>query len=122
MGLRPLQAIFRQGGLTFVTSFFLHGGFWHAFVNGYFLVLTGEDLEGSRLGRVRFVALLLSPATWSRTCSTRRPAQNRSIPSIGASGGVSGLLAYYALALPQVKVGIPFVCVRACAPASRCPS
>lgn len=34
---------------------------------------------------------------------------DRSIPAVGASGGISGLMAYYALALPQVKVGIPFV-------------
>ncbi len=100
------EAIFRQGGLTFVTSFFLHGGFFHAFFNAFFLLLTGEDLEG-RLGRVRFVALLLA-ATVVGDLFDAASRADRSVPSIGASGGISGLMAYYALALPEVKVGIPF--------------
>lgn len=105
-GFVPAE-LFRHGGLTFLTSFFLHGGLWHAFANAYFLVLTGEDLEG-KLGRLRFIALLLASSVLGDMldAATR---MDRSIPSIGASGGVSGLLAYYALALPEVKAGIPFV-------------
>lgn len=48
-GFVPADA-WRHGGLTLVTCFFLHGGWLHALWNTYFLVLTGEDLEGV-LGR-----------------------------------------------------------------------
>jgi membrane associated rhomboid family serine protease len=80
------EAIVRQGGLTFVTSFFLHGGFFHAFFNACFLLLTGEDLEG-RLGRVRFVALLLA-ATLLGDLFDAATRADRSIPAIGASGSI----------------------------------
>src|SRR5437870_11119967 len=55
-GLIPAQ-LWRYGGLTWISSFFLHGGFWHLISNLYFLLLVGDNVE-DYLGRGRFVLLL----------------------------------------------------------------
>lgn len=104
-GFVPTDA-WRLGGLTSVTSFFLHGGWFHALWNTYFLVLTGDDLEGV-LGRGRFLLLiLLATVAGDQLHGALNPRSE--IPCVGASGGIAGLFAYYALALPKVKLGLPF--------------
>jgi len=93
----------RHGGLTLVTSFFVHSGWLHALFNAYFLTLAGEDVEG-RLGRSRYLLLLLASTLG---CEIVHLAANvgSAVPAVGASGGISGLFAYYALALPGVSLG-----------------
>jgi Zn-finger nucleic acid-binding protein len=59
-GLIPAEA-WRYGGLTFLTSFFLHGGIIHLASNLYFLVVFGEHVE-DYLGRWRWLLLVLLSA------------------------------------------------------------
>ena len=49
---------YRKGGLTLLTSFFLHANFLHLGANIYFLLVFGDHLEGF-LGRWRLVWLIL---------------------------------------------------------------
>src|SRR5437762_568705 len=44
LGLIPTQAM-RDGGVTFLTSFFLHAGVLHLVGNIYFLFVFGDDVE-----------------------------------------------------------------------------
>ena len=48
----------RLGGMTAITSFFLHAGIFHLLGNMYFLFVFGDNVE-DHLGRLRYLALLL---------------------------------------------------------------
>ncbi|MEM9281481.1 MAG: rhomboid family intramembrane serine protease [Verrucomicrobiota bacterium] len=96
----------RLDGATFFTSFFLHGGWFHLLGNLYFLLIFGDNVEDV-IGRLRY-GLLLVIATFAGGVAHVLGDPSSSIPVIGASGGISGIIAFYALAFPQVKVAIFF--------------
>ena len=102
-GLIPKEA-WRYGGLTFMTSFFLHGGIWHLVSNLYFLVIFGEHVE-DYLGRKRWLLLVLLSALAGDVLHALFDPHS-TIPCIGASGGISGLIAFYALKFPHARLGI----------------
>ena len=101
-GLIPWQA-WRYGGLTLVTSFFLHGSAPHLAVSLYFLLAFGDDVE-EYLGPVRFL-LLLMLATVAGGLLHSLPYSASSTPLIGAGGGVTGLLTFYGLQFPRARIG-----------------
>jgi len=101
-GMIPAEC-WRYGGLTLLTSFFLHAGFMHLFGNLYFFLLFGTNVE-DHLGRRRFLALIfLSTIVGDIFHIMLEP--NSVIPCIGASGGISGVLVFYALQFPGKKLG-----------------
>lgn len=104
-GLIPAE-IERYGGLTLITSFFLHAGIFHLVSNMYFLLIFGDNVE-EYLGRWRFVLLLLA-ATVAGDLLHAAAYPQSDIPCIGASGGISGVLACYCLAFPRAGLGILF--------------
>jgi membrane associated rhomboid family serine protease len=102
-GLVPATP-FRHGGLDFAASFFIHADAFHFFVNLYFLVLFGSRVE-DLLGSSRF-PLLLFGAALAGDLLFVLGERGSSIPSIGASGGISGVLVYFALAFPHARVRV----------------
>jgi membrane associated rhomboid family serine protease len=104
-GLIPAEA-WRYGGLTFLTSFFLHGGIIHLASNLYFLVVFGEHVE-DYLGRWRWLLLVLLSAIAGDFLHAMVDPHTMT-PCIGASGGISGLIAFYALKFPHARLGILF--------------
>jgi len=104
-GLIPNE-MFRLGGLTLVTNFFLHGGWVHLIGNVYFLLLFGLSVNRA-IGTVRFL-LLVAAATFAGdilhilTCLITD--RGMSTPSIGASGGISGVIIFYALRFPHSRI------------------
>lgn len=92
----------RHGGLTFLTAFFLHGSIMHFLGNAYFLTIFGDDVE-DYLGPLRYVTLLAA-ATLGGDFLHLLVTHHDSV-SVGASGGVSGVLAYYVLAKPKARLG-----------------
>ena len=98
---------FRQGGLTLVTSFFVHAGFLHLLGNLYFLLTFGDDVE-SLLGSVRFLVLLVL-AELGAAIGHLLLAPDPTVPTVGASGGISGLLAYYACRQPHARIALFFI-------------
>ena len=95
---------FRLAGLTFVSSFFLHGGLLHLFGNVYFLLVFGDNVE-DYLGRARFVLLLLAATVTGHVFHLLGDPRS-DIPCIGASGGISGLIAFYALKFPHARLSV----------------
>jgi membrane associated rhomboid family serine protease len=90
-GLIPAQA-FRLHGLTFITSFFLHAGIIHLVGNMYFLLVFGDDVENF-LGPLRYIALIaLAAFVGDLLHIASAPAST--IPCIGASGGIAGLITF----------------------------
>ena len=102
-GLIPDQ-FWRHGGATFLTSFFLHGGPLHLLVNGYFLLIFGYRVE-DELGRPRYLLLLALSALFGDVAHILMDPHS-GVPCIGASGGISGVIAFYALRFPDARLGL----------------
>lgn len=96
----------RYGGLTFISSFLLHGGPWHLIGNLYFLLVFGDNVE-EYLGRWRTAALLLA-ATAAGDVLHILFEHGSTTPAVGASGGISGIIVFYALQFPRARLGILF--------------
>jgi len=108
-GLVPAE-FSRHFGLTFVTSFFLHVGYFHLLGNLYFLVIFGDNSEDV-LGKARYL-LLIAIATLVGHFAQILSDPGSTIPCVGASGGISGILAYYCLRFPHARVGMILFWVR----------
>jgi membrane associated rhomboid family serine protease len=93
-------------GLTPITSFLVHAGWLHLLGNLYFLVTFGDNVE-DRLGRGRF-ALLLVLSTLAGNLLHAWVDPRRELPCVGASGGISGLLACYAATWPWERIAVVF--------------
>ncbi|MCU0567762.1 MAG: rhomboid family intramembrane serine protease [Oculatellaceae cyanobacterium Prado106] len=88
--------------LTLITSQFLHGGFLHLGGNMLFLWIFGNNIE-ERLGRVNYLIFYLlcgalaGLAQWYFSMTS-------SVPSLGASGAIAGVMGAYILRFPNVQV------------------
>ncbi|MCX7852335.1 MAG: rhomboid family intramembrane serine protease [Caldilineales bacterium] len=90
------------GWLTLVTSMFLHGGWAHLFSNVLALYIFGDNVE-DRLGSGRYLLLyLFSGLAAGIVHIVFNPTST--IPAIGASGAISGVLAAYFLFFPTARV------------------
>ena len=102
-GMIPNQA-WRYFGLTFFTSFFLHVSAWHLISNLYFLIVFGRAVERD-VGPMRWLLLLFVSALVGDLLDIQFDPRG-DLPTIGASGGISGLLAYYTLKFPGAYLAI----------------
>ena len=94
----------RLAGATLVSSFFLHGGLLHLIGNMYFLMVFGDNVE-DQLGWRRY-ALLLFAAHLAGTVAHGLIDPRGAVPLVGASAGISGVIAYYAVAFPRARLGV----------------
>ena len=94
------------------TSMFLHGDFWHLASNMLYLWIFGDNVE-DRVGRLRFVAFYLICGAIA-ALSQALPDMRSTVPMIGASGAVSGVLGGYVVLYPRanVLVAAPFMLLR----------
>jgi len=91
-------------GLTLLSSFFVHAGIFHLVSNVYFLFLVGPGAEDV-LGHGKLLALLvLATAAGGVAHALVDPASNA--PCVGASGGISGVMAFLALTSPLAKMNV----------------
>jgi len=89
--------------MTFLTSFFLHADILHLVGNMYLLLAFGGGVE-DYLSRKRF-GLLLIAATLAGGLGHTILDPHSNIPLIGASGGISGIITFYALQFPRSRLG-----------------
>jgi membrane associated rhomboid family serine protease len=94
--------------VTVFTSMFMHGGWLHIIGNMLFLWIFGNNVEDA-MGKVRFLLWYLLAgiaATAAQTFVTLHfgNAHDASIPNIGASGAIAGVLGAYFLLLPRASV------------------
>jgi membrane associated rhomboid family serine protease len=88
--------------VTLFTSMFMHGGFLHIAFNMLFLWVFGNNIEDA-LGRVKF-ALFYLAAGLVALYSQAAIDTTSTVPTIGASGAVAGVLGAYALLHPSARV------------------
>ncbi|MGQ0834901.1 MAG: rhomboid family intramembrane serine protease [Gammaproteobacteria bacterium] len=89
------------------TSMFLHGGLWHLLGNMLYLWIFGNNVEDS-MGHGRFLAFYLLCGI-AAVFAQAIPEPNSTIPMVGASGAISGVLGAYMLLYPHARVllGLP---------------
>jgi membrane associated rhomboid family serine protease len=88
--------------LTLLTSQFLHGGFLHLGSNMLYLWIFGDNVE-DRLGHARFLVLYLASGI-AAAVSQMLVSPASSIPMIGASGAIAGVLGAYLLMFPTARI------------------
>ena len=94
--------------LTLLVSMFMHGGLMHLLGNMLFLWIFGDNIEDD-LGHVRYSVFYLVCgllASLAHVFSTVALDQNPLIPSLGASGAISGVLGAYLLMHPRRRVTV----------------
>ena len=97
--------------LTLITSMFMHGGFAHLAGNMLYLWIFGDNIENA-IGHKRYLLFYLICgviASLSHVFTTKLLGQNMLIPSLGASGAISGVLGAYILLYPRRRVTMFFV-------------
>jgi membrane associated rhomboid family serine protease len=88
--------------LTVLTSMFLHGGFLHVGGNMLYLWIFGNNVEDT-LGHARFLVFYLISGVAAAAAQVALGAAS-TVPMIGASGAVAGVLGAYLLLFPRANV------------------
>ena len=89
-------------GLTMITHMFLHGGWFHLLSNMWFLWVFGDNIEDV-MGAARFVIFYLICGLAAATAQIATdPATT--MPMVGASGAIGGVLGAYARLFPRVHI------------------
>ncbi len=101
-GLAPIPLDQPPWYVTVFSSMFMHGGILHIAFNMLFLWIFGNNVE-DRMGRLRFLFFyLLAGIAAVYAQSVVDPEST--VPTIGASGAVAGVLGGYALLFPRARV------------------
>ncbi|HXF61012.1 MAG TPA: rhomboid family intramembrane serine protease [Caldilineaceae bacterium] len=92
--------------LTLFSSMFLHAGWWHLASNLLALFIFGDNVE-DRMGHLRYLVFYLLTGATAGLVHIYTNAGS-SVPTIGASGAISGVLGAYLILFPTARV-ITFV-------------
>jgi membrane associated rhomboid family serine protease len=93
---------------TLLTSMFMHGSLMHLFGNMLYLWIFGDNIEHS-LGRTNYLAYYLVCgilAGLAHVFATASFGGNPLIPSLGASGAISGVQGGYILLYPHNRIRV----------------
>jgi membrane associated rhomboid family serine protease len=92
-----------------LTYGFLHGGFGHLFFNMFALWMFGSDIE-RLLGTRRYVGYYLTCVVGAGLAQLFVVANSGMppVPTVGASGGVFGLLLAFGMAFPRRRIMLLF--------------
>ena len=98
---------FQPGNITsdarsVLVSMFLHGGVMHLVGNMLYLWIFGDNVE-DRLGHVRYLVFYLA-CGWGATLAHGFSDPSSTVPSVGASGAIAGVLGAYLLLFPRARV------------------
>jgi membrane associated rhomboid family serine protease len=91
-----------DGYLSFLTSLFLHGSWWHLIINMLFMWIFGDNVE-DRMGRVPFLIFYLLCGLFA-TFLQWYFDPTLAVPVVGASGAIAGVLAAYFFLYPFARV------------------
>jgi membrane associated rhomboid family serine protease len=92
-----------------LTSMFLHAGFLHLISNMWVLFIFGDNIE-SYLGHFRYLVFYLTAGVAATVMHVFFNLQS-SVPSVGASGAIAGVMGAYFVLYPQSRIVtlIPFI-------------
>ena len=107
-GTIPLQPTPVAVYLTLITAMFMHGGLMHLLGNMWFLWIFGDNVEDD-LSHGRYLVFYLLTgvlASLAHVVSTFVLGDNPYIPSLGASGAISGVMGGYLVLHPRRRVTV----------------
>jgi membrane associated rhomboid family serine protease len=87
---------------SYLSSMFLHGGWLHLIGNMWFLWIFGNNVEDA-MGHVRFVVFYLLCGVAAALAQVAADPDS-TIPMVGASGAIGGVMGAYVLLYPRVHV------------------
>jgi membrane associated rhomboid family serine protease len=88
--------------VTVFSSMFIHGGWFHILSNMWILIIFGDNIE-DRMGPARYLVFyLLSGAAAAALQMALLPSS--SMPMVGASGAIAGVLGAYIVLFPGSRV------------------
>ncbi len=102
--------------VTILSSMFMHGGWGHLLGNLLYLWIFADNVEDS-MGKLRFAVFYVLCGV-AAALAQAVPNPTSTIPMIGASGAISGVLGAYVLLFPHARIltlvplGIVFTTVR----------
>lgn len=101
-GLIPEKVTGGENLPSFITSMFIHGGFMHIFGNMLYLHIFGNNIEDI-LGHKKFTLFYLICGLTALGLQILVNPQS-TIPNIGASGAIAGVLGAYLLTFPRARI------------------
>jgi membrane associated rhomboid family serine protease len=101
-----LMGFSSPGWISFLSSLFLHGSWLHVVGNMWSLFLFGDNVE-DRLGHLRFLLFyVLCGVAAGLAHVIFHPAST--LPTIGASGAIAGVMGAYFVLFPRSKIIVLF--------------
>jgi len=91
-----------HAGTTLLTAMFVHGGIMHVAMNMLYLWIFGNNIE-EVMGHGRYLAFYLVCGLVASFCQVA-VAPSSTVPMIGASGAISGILGAYLIMFPAARV------------------
>jgi len=98
----PSDLVAIPASLSVFTSMFLHGGIMHLVGNMLYLWIFGNNIEDA-MGHGRFIVFYLLAGVAASMAHFLTDLSSE-IPTIGASGAISGILGAYILLYPRAQV------------------
>jgi membrane associated rhomboid family serine protease len=93
--------------LTPLTDMFVHLGWDHLIGNMLFLMIFGDNVEDA-LGHVRYLAFYVA-CSFASDLAYFLSNVHSTVPAVGASGAISGVVAAYVMIRPCAKVEVLFI-------------
>lgn len=94
---------------TLLTSMFLHAGWMHLIGNMLFLWIFGDNLE-DEMGHVKFLAFYIASGLGAGFVHVLS-APLSTVPTVGASGAIAGVMGGYLLLFPRARVDILLILI-----------
>jgi len=88
--------------LTIITSMFMHGGWMHLIGNMLYMWIFADNIEDD-LGKTKFIIFYLTAGAAAALTQVYLNV-NSTVPMVGASGAISGVLGAYLIRYPRNKV------------------
>jgi membrane associated rhomboid family serine protease len=98
----PPEVVLVSPTTSIFTSMFMHGGWMHLIGNMLYLWIFGDNVEDS-MGHGRFIVFYLLCGV-AAVLAQALPDPTSTVPMVGASGAISGVLGAYLLLYPHARV------------------
>jgi len=105
----PARILSGDGFSTLITSMFLHGGWLHLAGNMLFLYIFGDNVE-DEMGHGPYLAFYLVTGLAASLIHVIS-APGSTVPVVGASGAIAGVMGGYLLLFPKARIDILLILV-----------